>query len=120
MFIDFPGLVDLKLKSGVKVVEVKMEKKLVIGDVEGVADGVTGNIIENINEMENINKADIKEENIINIVCVNSVINRKISEDDFLTVEISEDSDTSDHSWEAVKHRDNDNTALMQNTGRQN
>ena len=102
MFIDFPGLVDLKLTFG----------------VEGVADG---NIIENINEMENIIKADIDEENTSDTVCVKSVINKRISEDDFLTVEVSEDSDTSDHSWAAVKHRDNDdNTALIENTGRQN
>ena len=102
MFIDFPGLVELiKLIYGVKVVEVKMEKKLVPGAVEGVTEGVAANIIENINEMENILQADIDQGTFCD----------------------SEDSDTSDNSWEAVKHRDqeNDDTTLMEeNAGRQN
>ena len=33
IFIDFPGLVELKLIYGMQVVEVKMEKKLVPGAV---------------------------------------------------------------------------------------
>ena len=121
MFIEFPGLLELKRMYGVEVVEETVDDKLVLGDVDSVAEVVAGTIIENRNALENILQTGI--ENNSDIVCAKSVISRRISEDgvDYLTVEISEDSDASEHSWEVLKHSDHekDNKPMIEHMGRQ-
>ena len=63
MFIEFPGLLELKLIYGVEVVEVTRDTKLVLGDVDTDSVREGGSIIENINVLENSLKTDIDEEN---------------------------------------------------------
>ena len=124
MFIEFPGLLKLKLMYGVEVVEEGRDEQIGHCDVDSEAEGVAGNIIENINVLENILKTDIDEENNSETVCDTSVISRRISEDgvDYLTVKISEDIEGSEHSWEALKHGDNkkDDKPMIEHMGRQN